>query len=175
MIRLATAAARRLSPRICRVSRQWLRDRSGSSIIELALIIACVGAPLMLGTAQVGFLVYDSIEISNAAHAGAMFGMMSNANANNSTAITTAAQTEASDFGTNLSVTPTVYWACSTAESGAQYTTSAAATTACTGSGNHPLEFVQVVVSTSATPPIHFPGLPASYTLGSTSVMEVEE
>lgn len=158
-----------------RVGRRLLRGEAGTSIVELALILGFMGAPLLLGTAQVGFLVYDSIEISNAAHAGAMFGMMSNANANNSTTITTAAQSEASDFGTNLTVTPTVYWACSAAEGGSQYSTSAAATTACTGSTNHPLEFVQVAVSASATPPIHLPGLPASYTLSSTSVMEVEE
>jgi Flp pilus assembly protein TadG len=158
-----------------RATGRLFRGRSGSSTIELALIMVCLGVPLMLGTAEVGFLVYDSIEISNAAHAGAMYGMQSNTNASNTSAITTAAQTEASDFGTNLTVTPSVFWVCSTAESGTQYSTSSAATTACTGSGNHPLEYLQVSVSAPATPPIHFPGLPASYTLSGNSIMEVEE
>jgi Flp pilus assembly protein TadG len=152
-----------------------LNSDSGSSLIELALIVAILGAPLMLGSAEVGFLVYDSIEVSNAAHAGAMYGMMSNTNASNTATITTAAQSEAADFGTNLAVTPTVFWACSAAESGTQYTTSSAAASACTGGTNHALEFVQVAVSATATPPIHLPGLPASYPLTSTSVMEVEE
>jgi Flp pilus assembly protein TadG len=158
-----------------RAAGRLFRERSGASILEMALILAFLGAPLLLGTAEVGFLVYDSIEISNAAHAGAIYGMQSNTNANNNAVITAAAQSEASNFGSNLTVTPTVFWVCSTAESGTQYTTSAAATTACTGSGNHSLEYLQVSVSVPATPPIHFPGLPASYTLTGTSVMEVEE
>jgi Flp pilus assembly protein TadG len=141
----------------------------------MTLILACLGAPLMLGTAQVGFLVYDSIEISNAAHAGAMYGMQSNTNASNSTVIATAAQSEAADFGANLTVTSSVFWVCSTAESGTQYSTSSAATTACTGTGDHPLEYVEVTASAPATPPIHFPGLPATYTLSGSSTMEVEE
>jgi Flp pilus assembly protein TadG len=152
-----------------------LRGRSGSSTIELALILTCLGGPLMLGTAEVGFLVYDSIEISNGAHAGALYGMQSNANASNTSAISTAAQTEASDFGANLTVTPTIFWVCSTAESGTQYTSSSAATTACTGTGNHPLEYLKVSVSAAATPPIHFPGMPATFTLSGNSTMEVEE
>ncbi|HTW46827.1 MAG TPA: TadE/TadG family type IV pilus assembly protein [Acidobacteriaceae bacterium] len=161
--------------RALRAVGRLFRERSGTSILELALILAFFGAPLIVGTAEVGFLVYDSIEISNAAHAGAIYGMQSNTNASNTSVITTAARSEASDFGTNLTVTPTVFWVCSTAESGTQYTTSAAATTACTGSTSHPLEYLQVNVSAQATPPIHFPVLPATYTLTGSSIMEVEE
>jgi Flp pilus assembly protein TadG len=169
------SARQTLAARMGRAADRLLRARCGSSTIELTLILACLGAPLLLGTAEVGFLVYDSIEISNAAHAGAMYGMQSNTNASNTSAITTAAQSEASDFGTNLTVTPTVFWVCSTAESGTQYSTSSSATTACTGTGNHSLEYLKVAVSASATPPIRFPVLPASYTLTGSSVMEVEE
>jgi Flp pilus assembly protein TadG len=170
-----SAAAPSLPLRALRAAVRLWRGRCGSSTIELTLVLACLGVPIMLGTAEVGFLVYDSIEISNAAHAGALYGMQSNSNASNNSVITTAAQSEASNFGTNLSVTPTVFWVCSTAESGTQYTTSSAATTACTGTGNHPLEYLQVNVSAPVTPPIHFPGLPASYTLSGSSTMEVEE
>ena len=152
-----------------------MRSDSGSSLLEVAIILAFLGGPLAVGTAESAFLVYDSIEISNAAHAGAMYGMTSNTNASNSAAITTAAQDEATDFGTNLSVTPTVFYACSQAISGTQYATSASASSACTGSGDHPLEFIQVAVSDSVTPPVHLPVLPSTYTLTSTSVMEVEE
>jgi Flp pilus assembly protein TadG len=161
--------------RALRAAERLLGGRSGTSTLELALVLAFLGGPLLVGTAEVGFLVYDSIEISNAAHAGAMFGMESNTNASNTSAITTAAQTEASDFGTHLSVTPTVFWVCSTAESGTQYSSSSAATTACTGTGNHVLEYLQVNVSASVTPPIHFPVLQSTYTLTGSSVMEVEE
>jgi Flp pilus assembly protein TadG len=175
MNRARQSAAETLAASALRAAGRFFRERRGSSTIELALILVCLGSPLLLGTAEVGYLVYDSIEISNAAHAGALYGMQSNTNASNSSAITTAAQSEASNFGTNLSVTPSVFWVCSTAEGGTQYTTSSAATTACTGSGNHPLEYLQVSVSAPATPPIHFPGMPATYTLSGSSTMEVEE
>jgi Flp pilus assembly protein TadG len=175
MSRHRQSATQCFASRAMRAAGRLFRGRSGSSTLELSLILTFFGAPLMLGTAEIGFLVYDSIEVSNAAHAGAMYGMQSNTNASNTSAITTAAQNEASDFGSNLTVTPTVYWVCSTAENGTQYSTSSAATTACTGSTNHPLEYLQVNVSTPATPPIHFPGLQSTYTLSGSSTMEVEE
>jgi hypothetical protein len=120
-------------------------------------------------------LIYGSIEVSNAAHAGAMYGMQNATLAGESSGITAAAQTEASDFGANLTVTPTTYYACSAALGGTQYSTQSAATAACTGSGNHSLEFVQVAVSAPVTSPFNCPPLPASFTLRSISVMEVEE
>jgi len=43
------------------------------------------------------------------------------------------------------------------------------------GAANHYLEFVQVVVVGTVTPPFHCPGTPTSYSLRSTSVMEVEQ
>lgn len=144
-------------------------------MVELALILSFLLGPLLLGTSDMATVFYGSIEIANAAHAGAMYGMTSSTYASDTSEIKTAAQTEASDFGSNLTVTPTVYYACSSALSGTQYSTQSAATSACTGTGNHPLEFVQVVASAPVTPPTHFPGLPATVTLSSTSIMEVEE
>jgi hypothetical protein len=97
--------------------------------------------------------------------------------------IQAAAQNEASDFGGGsgvfsaaLTVTPTAYWACSANQGGTQYTGvngKANAATACTGTGNYPLEFIQVVVSAPVTLPFHCCGLPATTTLSGTSVMEV--
>jgi hypothetical protein len=123
-------------------------------------------------------LVYDSIEISNAANAGAAYGMQSLTFASNTSGMTTAAQNEASDFGAALSVTPTTYYACSSAIGGTQYTGASAQSNAnagCTGTGNHALEFVQVKTSASVTPSIHWLGLPSSFTLTGSSVMEVEQ
>ena len=155
------------------LGRFW-REESGSSLVELALLISFVGLPLMTGTVEVGTMVYDSIEVSNAAHAGAMYGMMSLSFAGDSSGITTAARGEAPDFGTTLTVTPTLYYACSSSIAGTQYSTLAAANSACTGSVNHSLGFVKVTTSLSVSPPIRLPGLPASYTLVGVSVMEVE-
>jgi len=155
-----------------------LRRDEGNSLVELGLLLGFFGAPLVLGTAQAGMLIYDSIEVSSAAHAAAMYGMQGMVYASDTTQMIAAAQSEASDLGTSLTVTPTTYWVCSNAIGGTQYTgTSAAsdATAACSGGSNHPLEFVQVSTQKTITPAVHFPGLPATLTLKSNSVMEVEE
>jgi len=157
-----------------RVWRQWIRDDAGQAVIEMTFLMVLFGVPLMLGTGEFGILIYDSIEVSNAAHAGAMYGMMSMANASDSAEIIAAAQAEAADFGTNLTVTPTYYFACSTALAGTTYATQVAAAAACTGA-SHPLEFVKVVTSASVTPLIHCPGLPKTVAMGGLSIMEVEE
>ena len=150
-------------------------DESGSALVELAVVLGVLGVPLVLGTLYTSTLLLDDIEISNAAHAGALYGMQSIGSAADTAGIIAAAQSEATDFGTRLTVTGTIYYACSSAEGGTQYTTQAAAAAACTGGTNHPLEFIQVTASAPVTPVASVPGLPTSLTLSSTSVMEVEE
>jgi Flp pilus assembly protein TadG len=160
-----------------RLLKLWrrLRAESGSATIELALVTGIFGIPLLLGTFETGMVIYNSIEVSNAAHAGAAYGMMSSTNASDTTHIVSAAQNEAPDFATNLTATPTAYYACSLSIDGTQYTTQSAATAACTGVGNHALEFIQVMTSATVPLPIRFVGLPASITLRGNSIMEVQE
>jgi Flp pilus assembly protein TadG len=152
-----------------------LRGESGGSLVEIALCIPLLGAPLLIGTVETGMALYDSIEVSNAAHAGTAYGMMSSTFAADSAGMTTAAKGEAADMGSLLSVTPTTYFACSQSIAGTQYTSQTAANSACTGTLNHSLEFVQVTTSASVPIPFRVPGLPISFNLASTSVMEVEE
>jgi Flp pilus assembly pilin Flp len=153
---------------------QALRDESGNALIEVSLFTAFIGVPMLLGTMQTGFLVYDSIEISDAAYAGALYGMQSMTFASESSNIISTAQAEAADFGTNLTVTPTAYFACSLAIAGTQYSTQSAANSACTGGTNHALEFIRVTTSAPVTTIIHCPGLAKTYTLTGSSTMEVE-
>jgi len=151
-------------------------DLTGNAAIEFALMFSIIGVPMMLGTTQVAFMVYDSIEISNAAHAGAVYGMMSSTFAGDSAGIRTAAQSEATDFGSNLTVTPTTYYACSAAIGGTQYSTQSAASSACpANASNHYLQFVQVTTSANVKSPIRLIGLPQTWTLLGSSVMEVQE
>jgi Flp pilus assembly protein TadG len=151
-----------------------LLGENGNSIIELAVIIAFFAPPLLFGTTDMAVLVYGSIEVSNAAHAGALYGSRSTTFAVDTADIRTAAQSEASSFGTNLTVTPTAYYACSAAQGGTQYATSAAATSACTGSLGSPLLFVQVLTSAPLTLPFSCCGMTSPVTLRGTSVMEVQ-
>jgi Flp pilus assembly protein TadG len=152
---------------------------SGDALVELALVFSFLGIPLLLGTVEMGYVVYDSVEISNAANAGALYGMQNSAYAASNAGITSAAQVEAPDFGSSLTVTPTTFYVCTSAVGGAQYSTTsytqAQAAAKCTGTGNHALEFLQVLSSATATPPVYCPGLPKTFTLGGTAVMEVEQ
>jgi Flp pilus assembly protein TadG len=156
-----------------------LGGESGNALVELALVFALLGIPMLLGTVEMGTVVYDSVEISNAANAGALYGMQNATDAASSAGITTAAQAEAPDFGSSLTVTPTTFYMCTSAVGGAEYSTGsytqAQATAKCSGTGNHALEFLQVLTSATATPPVHCPGLAKTFTLGGTSVMEVEQ
>jgi Flp pilus assembly protein TadG len=152
-----------------------LRDDRGSALVELGLMLGFLGVPLLLATVYFATLLMDDIEIANAAHAGAMYGMQSSTFAEHTSGIVTAAQGETYRFGSNLNVATTIYYACSNAIAGTQYTTQAAANTACTGGTTHPLEFISVTASTSVNPPGSFKGWADPITMSSTSVMEVEE
>jgi Flp pilus assembly protein TadG len=143
--------------------------------LELALVLSIFGVPLLLGTIETGVLLFNYSEIANAAHVGAVYGMKSSTFANDSSGIIAAGQAEAYTLGAALTVTPLIYYACSAALDGTHYSDSAGATAACTGGSNHSLQFIQVTASASVTPPTHLPGLPASFTMQSVSVMEVQE
>ena len=153
-----------------------LRSNAGNAALEFAFAFGIFGTPLLLGTSELAALVYDSIELSNSAHAGAMYGMISSTFAADTTGIQRAAQDEAADFGTNVTVTPTTYYACSNAVDGTQYSTQSAAAATCpANAGNHYLQFVKVVSSMSISPPVTCPGMPKTWTVSGTSVMEVQE
>ena len=165
---------RRCSALKARLTR--LRDESGSALVELALITSLLGVPLLLGTVHFSTLLIDSIVVSNAAHAGAEYGMTSSTFAQDSVNIQAAAQEDASGLGTTLTVNPSVIFYCSASIGGTSYSTQAQATAVCpAGQMNHALEFVQVIANATVTPIVSFPGAPSSVNLSSTSIMEVEE
>ena len=158
----------------------WIRKRfaddAGNAALELALTFGIFAMPLLVGGSELASVIYDSIELSNCAHAGAMYGMMSSTFAADTAGIQKAAQAEAADFGTSVTVTPTSYYACSNTVDGTQYTTQSAASAACpANASNHYLQFIKVVSNVSVTPPMQFPGLPKTWTMSGSSVMEVQE
>ncbi len=158
-----------------------LRGDGGNALLELALVFSLLGIPLLLGTVEMGYVVYSTIEVSDAANAGALYGMQSQvfASSTDTSEIIAAAQADAPDFGANLTVTPYTYYACTSAVGGTQYPTTsytqAQATAQCSGSGDQALEFIQVQTSATVTPSIVLPGLPKSYTVTGNSVLEVEQ
>jgi Flp pilus assembly protein TadG len=152
-----------------------LRDEAGSALIETAIALGLFGIPLMLGTIYTSFLLTNYIDVTDAAHAGALYAMRSSTFAEDTTGIVTATQNDAAHFGSNLTVTSSIYYVCSDSQDGTQYTTQSDASAACNGASTHPLEFVQVTASVPVTPPTTFPGMPKTVTLASSSAMEVEE
>ena len=156
--------------------RKHFKDSAGNAALEFAFAFGIFGTPMLLGSSELALLIYDSIEVSNSAHAGAMYGMMSSTFAADTAGIQKAAQAEAADFGTSVTVTPTSYYACSNAVDGTQYATEAAASAVCSANAsNHYLQFVKVVSSMNITPPVQCPGLPKTWVVKGTSVMEVQE
>ncbi len=160
----------------CTIAGQHLRKEDGNAIVELALAFSFLLTPLMLATTEIAFMVYDSIEVTNSAHAGAMYGMISSTLAGDATGIQNAALGEAGDVASNMTVTSTTYYACSAAVDGTRYATQAAANTVCpANAGNHYLQFIQVTSTANITPPIRIIGLPSLWALQGKSVMEVQE
>lgn len=151
----------------------------GSAMVELALVVGLLGVPLLLGTAEFGPILYDYAEVQNAAHTAALYGMQSSVFAADTLGMISAAQTEASaDFGSSLVVTPLTYYVCSGAVGGTQFTGPNAlknATSACSGTANHPLQMVQVTTVLQVTPVVQCPGLLSTISLTGTSVMEVQQ
>lgn len=155
--------------------RRRCTDDCGSALIELAVALSLVGLPLLFGTIYTSVLVFDNIEISNAAHAGAMYGMQSSTYASDVAGMTAAAQAETPDLANGLVVAPTTFYACSAAIDGTEYSNQQDANAACTGGSNHALQFVKVTASYVATPFARIAGMQRSVTVSSVSVMEVEE
>ncbi len=155
--------------------RELSESDHGTALVELALMVGLLGVPLLLGVGALAPLVYASIEVENAAHTGALYGSQSSTTAVDIIGITTAAQTDVADFTTSLNVVPVTYYACATSVGGTQYSSLSNATSACTGTNNHALQFIQVLATLQVTPVIRCPGVPTTWTLSSTSVMEVQQ
>jgi hypothetical protein len=158
--------------RFCSTIR-LLSVESGDALVETALVLGLFGVPLFYGTSDLSVWVYSTIEVGNAAHAGAIFGMQdsSASYAGNSAGIQTAAQNEAGSFGTNLTTTATKLYACASSQ-GTTYT-SLASTPSCSTTGDYQVEFIKVVATAPLTLPFHCCGMSNPLTLTSTSEMQV--
>jgi Flp pilus assembly protein TadG len=175
MSRIARSGSQKRVPRGLNLLRRWrpLREEQGSALVEMGLMMSFIGAPLLLSTVYFAVMLVDSIIVANAAHAAAEYAMTSSTFAEDTSNIVAAGQQDAANSGLSVvpTITPTIFYACSTAINGTQYSTQAAATSACTGGSNHPLEFIKVVATATVSPI----GLSRSTALTSTSIMEVEE
>jgi Flp pilus assembly protein TadG len=140
---------------------------TGSSILEVSLLMPLF-VVMLLGAVQFGWLAYYSIEVKNAAYAGASYGAENHATASNTAAIQLAAADDAANLSA-MTVTVTNSCVCSDGTT----ITCADAVANCTSPARI-VEYVQV--NTSATLnslfSYHFP---SSYALQGQAIMRVEQ
>jgi Flp pilus assembly protein TadG len=165
--------------------KQRLNDDNGAALIELALVMP-IFLLVMFGAVELGRAAHYTIEVENAARAGASYGGENMGNATASSMVIQAAQNDAPDLP-SLLVTPGAGCVCETlnlttgtptfSPSSGTVSCSDATITSCTGTSSSITQSVvsYVTVRTSATiaPAFNVSGLPTSYTLHGYSAMRI--
>jgi Flp pilus assembly protein TadG len=171
--------------------RLQFRDNCGAALVELALTTPLF-VLLLMGAVEMGRLAYFSIEVANAARAGASFGAVNRGNAVEFANIQNAARNDAPDLS-NLVATPGYSCVCETIDNSTKPAmtsfnpsiTSSPATTSCNSavinactvssgtSTQKVIYFVSVSTQADVDPIVHVPGLPTVYTLRGFSALRV--
>lgn len=143
--------------------------QKGQSLVELALVLPLFSL-ILIGTAEVANFAWTSIIVSNAARAGAQYGIQNRDTASNTVGIGDAVAAEAPNLS-GLTWTSSTSCACA---NGASVTAIACGTALTTcPSPSVILEYLQVNTTATITPLIHYPGLPSPFTTRGQAVMQV--
>jgi Flp pilus assembly protein TadG len=136
---------------------------AGSALVEFALTLPVLVA-MILGAVELGWVTYGSIEVMNAARAGASYGCQNSTAAGDTRGIQNTAALDAPDIPLG---TTTVNTSCICSNG----TASTCQPTDCSGSS---IETI-LTVSTQATvtPLFRVPGLPTTFTLHGKAVEKV--
>jgi Flp pilus assembly protein TadG len=151
--------------------------------VETALVVPFL-VFILVGSAELGRIAYASIEVANAARAGAAFGEQSGTAAApiglTDQAIKQAAENDAADFVSGFNATPNVYCVCLTTNAGTGTASStpqvlcgsstANSSTYCptstvTNVRNTIIRYVEVSTTGTVNTMFRYPGLPSSYTV----------
>lgn len=141
-----------------------LRDESGASLVELALIFP-IFVLLLLGSVDFGRAYYLATEVAGAAHAGAVYGAT---NPIDTAGMKTAAQDDAPNVPGLTVQTPT--YGCECAD-GSSYSASCAVTPTSCPSNIGVVYRVNVSVTGTYTPLLKLPAISNSMTFTSTASM----
>lgn len=146
------------------MSRHRLREESGQSLIEFALLMPMF-ILIMVGATDFARFAYASIEISNAARAGVQYGAQSYITALDSAGMQQAAINDGPDVSA-LQATATNFCKCTDGTS----ITCANSDTTCLAPARV-IQYVRVNTTATLNPLFNYPGLPKSLTLnGQTSM-----
>jgi len=138
----------------------------GAALVELAFV-APILFLLLFGAVSLGRAYYVNLEVTNAAHAGAEYGMQ---NPSDTAGMSAAAQASAPDVTLN---TPTVTRGCECSD-GTSYSANCSPVPTCTAStarSNTPVRRVSVTASSAYRSFVSWPGVPSSITLSSTATI----
>lgn len=130
------------------------RDRRGQSLVEIAFLLPILGL-LLAGVIDFGRAYYLSIEINNAALAGAEYGTQ---NETDTTGMKAAATADAHDVP---GFTPTASYGCECSD-GTSASVSCAKQPTCSVNA---VNYVLVTTSATYTPIISWPFIPSSFAL----------
>jgi Flp pilus assembly protein TadG len=155
--------------------RTFTRHESGQALVELALV-APVLLALVFGIADFCRVFYASITVSNAARAGAQYGLRTGFY-NQIGGMQAAAAADAGTKFASMTVTPTFYCICGTNPiTSTHYSSYAAAKTACSAMTPpvNPSIWVDVTTNYTFTTFTSFPGFPNSVALSGRAQMRAQ-
>jgi Flp pilus assembly protein TadG len=178
MMSLRTLLVRRRFKKASHLSRGFmlrnrLKGESGTSILELGLLTPIL-LFLLLGVIEIGRYAELSIQVTNAARAGAQYGAQNLATAADNNGIENAALNDANIRG--LTVSPPSdgylggYVLCGCSNTGPNGTCPAT----CSGN-NYGIVYVQVNTSGTFKSLFSYPGIPSSITLTGTDQIRVAQ
>jgi Flp pilus assembly protein TadG len=148
------------------------RDDAGQAILETALLLPFL-LLLLIGAIEFGIVAYASIETSNAAAAGALYGAQNHASAVDNAGMIQAARNDASDLTSGImTVTPSTTCACQLGTTPSAI--SCASTTSCV-TPSRIIQWVRVDTSTTIDPLFHYPGLGTTVTVQGHATMRVQQ
>jgi Flp pilus assembly protein TadG len=156
------------------VKRRVLRDSSltrnserGSSLVEMAILLPFLFL-ILIGVIDFGRAYYDSIEVANAARAGAQYGVI---NPTDTTGMIAAAKSDTSvDIPT---ITATAAYGCMCSD-GTDASPTCSTTPSCS-SNTRQVNYVQVNTSFTYTTFFPWPGVPSSFPLTGKAVFSAGE
>lgn len=133
----------------------------GSSLVEMAFMLPFL-LLLLIGAADFGRGYYLAMEVSDAAHAGALYGSQ---NPTDITGMQNAAKANAPDVPSGL--TATAVWGCECSD-GSGAVASCSSTPTCS---SNVIDYVQVTTRYTYNPLLPYPGLPSTFALQGVSKM----
>lgn len=136
------------------MNRKTCNSRRGSSFIEFALLLPLLGM-IMVGAIDFARVFSAAMTTADATRAGVQYGVHSNVYSVNSVAIKQAAQRDAVNLLTPMTVTNSTYCKCLNSAATAKLN---CATVTC--SEGAPQVYVEVLASNTFSTMFRFPGVP---------------